>query len=67
MAGLGSTLSRFRDIGSGLYNALLGQLLSWARLNAMNAYDQSNDLFEAFLHQEKGVWTQVGPGLPEAA
>ena len=30
---------------SGLYNAFLGQSLSQARLNVMDAYDQSNDLF----------------------
>ena len=37
---------------SGLYNAFLGQSLSRARLNVMDAYDQSNDLFRGFLSKE---------------
>ena len=37
---------------SSLYNAFLGQSLSQARLNVMDAYDQSNDLFKGFLSNE---------------
>ena len=52
MAGLDSTLSKFSAVVSGLYNAFLGQSLSRARLNVINSYDQSNDLFKAFLSEE---------------
>ena len=52
MIGLDSALSRFSAAASGLYNAFLGQSLSRARLNVMDAYDQSNDLFNAFLSKE---------------
>ena len=52
MIGLDSTLSRFSAVVSGLYNAFLGQSLSRARLNVVDAYDQSNDLFKGFLSKE---------------
>lgn len=52
MTGLDSTLSRLSALVSGLYNAFLGQSLSQARLNVMDAYDQSNDLFRGFLSKE---------------
>ena len=52
MVGLGSSLSRLTAVVSGLYNAFLGQSLSRARLNVMDAYDQSNDLFKGFLSRE---------------
>jgi cyclopropane-fatty-acyl-phospholipid synthase len=52
MVGLDSTLSRLSAVVSGLYNAFLGQSLGRARLNVMNAYDQSNDLFQGFLSEE---------------
>ena len=52
MVGLDSTLSKFSAVVSGLYNAFLGQSLSRARLNVINSYDQSNDLFKAFLSKE---------------
>ena len=45
-------LSRFSSAISGLYNAFLGQSLSRAKLNVMDAYDQSNDLFKGFLSEE---------------
>jgi len=67
MSGLGSTLSRLRARVSGLYNAFVGQSLSRARLNAVNAYDQSNDLFEAFLSKEMmyscAFWSDEEGGL----
>lgn len=37
---------------SGLYNAFLGQSLGRAKLNVIEAYDQSNDLFQGFLSKE---------------
>ena len=52
MIGLDSTLSSLSATVSGLYNAFLGQSLSRARLNVMDAYDQSNDLFQGFLSKE---------------
>ncbi|KAJ3558617.1 hypothetical protein NM688_g816 [Phlebia brevispora] len=51
-SGLSSTFSRLGSIASGLSNALLGQTRSQARLNAISSYDQSNELFEAFLSKE---------------
>lgn len=67
MVGLGSTLSRFRAIVSGLQNAFLGQSLSRARVNAMVAYDQSNDLFKAFLSKDMmyscAFWSDEEGGL----
>ena len=67
MIDLGSTLSRLRAKFSGLYIAFLGQSLSRARLNAANAYDQSNDLFEAFLSKEMmyscALWSDEEGGL----
>ncbi|KAF9782351.1 Mycolic acid cyclopropane synthetase-domain-containing protein [Thelephora terrestris] len=52
MTGLDSTLSSLSAMVSGLYNAFLGQSPSRARLNVMDAYDQSNDLFKGFLSDE---------------
>ena len=52
MVGLDSTLSRLSAVASGLYNAFLGQSLSRAKLNVMDSYDQSNDLFKGFLSEE---------------
>ena len=52
MVGLDSTMSKFSAVVSGLYNAFLGQSLSRARLNVMDAYDQSNDLFKGFLSKD---------------
>ena len=52
---------------SGLYNAFLGQSLSRARLNVMDAYDQSNDLFKGFLSKEMmyscALWSDKEGGL----
>ena len=52
MAGLGSVLGKFSAVVSGLYNAFFGQSLTRAKLNVMDAYDQSNDLFKGFLSKE---------------
>lgn len=52
---------------SGFYNAFLGQSLSQARLNVMDAYDQSNDLFKGFLSKEMmyscALWSDEEGGL----
>jgi len=67
MTGLDSTLSRLSALVSGLYNAFLGQSLSQARLNVMDAYDQSNDLFKGFLSKEMmyscALWSDKEGGL----
>jgi cyclopropane-fatty-acyl-phospholipid synthase len=67
MIGLDSTLSRLSALVSGLYNAFLGQSLSQARLNVMDAYDQSNDLFKGFLSKEMmyscALWSEEEGGF----
>ena len=67
MIGLDSTLGRLSALISGLYNAFLGQTLSQARLNVMDAYDQSNDLFKGFLSNEMmyscALWSDEEGGL----
>lgn len=67
MVGLGSTLCRFTSALSGLYNAFFGQSLSQARLNVMDSYDQSNDLFKGFLSKEMmyscAFWSEEEGGL----
>ena len=67
MTGLDSALSKLSAMVSGLYNAFLGQSLSRARLNVMNAYDQSNDLFKGFLSKEMmyscALWSDEEGGL----
>ena len=67
MVGLDSKLSRLNAMVSGLYNAFLGQSLSRARLNVMDAYDQSNDLFKGFLSKEMmyscALWSDKEGGL----
>ena len=67
MTGLNSTLSKLSAMVSGLYNAFLGQSLSRARLNVINAYDQSNDLFKGFLSKEMmyscALWSDEEGGL----
>ena len=67
MIGLNSTLTRISAVVSGLYNAFLGQSLSQARLNVMDAYDQSNDLFKGFLSEEMmyscALWSDEEGGL----
>ncbi|KAF9464242.1 cyclopropane-fatty-acyl-phospholipid synthase [Collybia nuda] len=49
---LSSTVARVSSAISGLYNSFLGQTRSQARLNAIASYDQSNELFKAFLSKE---------------
>lgn len=49
---LSSAVSRISSAISALSNAFLGQTRSKARLNAIASYDQSNELFKAFLSKE---------------
>ncbi|KAG6918497.1 hypothetical protein DXG01_013857 [Tephrocybe rancida] len=49
---LSSVVARVSSAVSGLYNSFLGQTRSQARLNAIASYDQSNELFKAFLSAE---------------
>ncbi|KAF8885275.1 S-adenosyl-L-methionine-dependent methyltransferase [Mucidula mucida] len=49
---LSSTYSRITSTISGFYNSFLGQSKSNARLNVIASYDQSNELFKAFLSKE---------------
>ncbi|KAI0092483.1 Mycolic acid cyclopropane synthetase-domain-containing protein, partial [Irpex rosettiformis] len=49
---LSTRFSRFLSFVSSLANALFGQTKFQARLNAITSYDQSNDLFQAFLSKE---------------
>ncbi|KAI9572427.1 Mycolic acid cyclopropane synthetase-domain-containing protein [Boletus coccyginus] len=67
MDGLSSTISRITSAISGLSNAFLGQTRSRARLNAIASYDQSNELFKAFLSKEMmyscGLWSDAEGGV----
>lgn len=49
---LSSTVAKVSSAMSALYNNILGQTRSQARLNAIASYDQSNELFKAFLSKE---------------
>ncbi|KIY45166.1 putative cyclopropane fatty acid synthase [Fistulina hepatica ATCC 64428] len=49
---LSSIVSRISSTVSGFYNGLVGQSLTQARLNVIASYDQSNELFKAFLSNE---------------
>ncbi|KAF8131169.1 Mycolic acid cyclopropane synthetase-domain-containing protein [Boletus edulis] len=67
MDGFSSTFSRLTSAISGLSNAFLGQTRSRARLNAIASYDQSNELFKAFLSKEmmysSALWTDAEGGV----
>ncbi|KII95994.1 hypothetical protein PLICRDRAFT_48917 [Plicaturopsis crispa FD-325 SS-3] len=52
MRAISSTVGRLSSLVSGFSNAFRGQTRSQARLNAIASYDQSNELFKAFLSQE---------------
>ncbi|KAF8629587.1 hypothetical protein AX15_003334 [Amanita polypyramis BW_CC] len=64
---LSSTVQRVSAALSGLYNSFLGQTLSQARLNAISSYDQSNELFKAFLSKEMmyscALWSEAEGGV----
>ncbi|KAH9175186.1 hypothetical protein EDB89DRAFT_1904070 [Lactarius sanguifluus] len=52
MTSLNSVFKRLSSAVSGVYIALFGQTLTQARLNCITGYDQSNELFKAFLSKE---------------
>ncbi|KAI9448522.1 cyclopropane-fatty-acyl-phospholipid synthase [Lactarius indigo] len=52
MTSLNSVFKRLSSAASGVYIALFGQTLTQARLNCIVGYDQSNELFKAFLSKE---------------
>ncbi|EJF60808.1 cyclopropane-fatty-acyl-phospholipid synthase [Dichomitus squalens LYAD-421 SS1] len=52
MSALHSLFSRLTAAFSGIRNAFFGQTHSRARLNVIASYDQSNELFKAFLSKE---------------
>ncbi|KAF5346905.1 hypothetical protein D9758_010132 [Tetrapyrgos nigripes] len=64
---LSSTFSKISAAVSGLYNCFLGQTKSQARLNAIASYDQSNELFKAFLSHEMmyscALWSDAEGGV----
>ncbi|KAI5122125.1 hypothetical protein M0805_000773 [Coniferiporia weirii] len=67
MTGLSTSLSRLVSAISGLSNAFTGQTKSRARLNAIASYDQSNELFKAFLSKEMmystALWSEAEGGV----
>ncbi|PFH50564.1 hypothetical protein AMATHDRAFT_60838, partial [Amanita thiersii Skay4041] len=64
---LSSTVQRISSALSGLYNSFLGQTRSQSRLNAIASYDQSNELFKAFLSKEMmyscALWSEAEGGV----
>ncbi|KDQ65099.1 hypothetical protein JAAARDRAFT_202329 [Jaapia argillacea MUCL 33604] len=52
MASLSSSLASIASTFSSLFNAFFGQTKWRARANVIASYDQSNDLFKAFLSKE---------------
>ncbi|KAF5364385.1 hypothetical protein D9756_000898 [Leucocoprinus leucothites] len=64
---LSSTVAKVSSAISGVYNSFLGQTRSQARLNAIASYDQSNELFKAFLSKEMmyscALWTEAEGGV----
>ncbi|KXN84212.1 Cyclopropane-fatty-acyl-phospholipid synthase [Leucoagaricus sp. SymC.cos] len=64
---LSSTVAKVSSAISGVYNSFLGQTRSQARLNAIASYDQSNELFKAFLSKEMmyscALWSDAEGGV----
>lgn len=64
---LSSTVARISSAASSFYNSFLGQTRSQARLNAIASYDQSNELFKAFLSSEMmyscALWDDAEGGI----
>ncbi|KNZ75952.1 Cyclopropane-fatty-acyl-phospholipid synthase [Termitomyces sp. J132] len=62
-----SIVARASAAFSGFYNSFLGQTRSQARLNAIASYDQSNELFKAFLSDEMmyscALWSDAEGGV----
>ncbi|THH02984.1 hypothetical protein EW145_g6630 [Phellinidium pouzarii] len=67
MTGLSTILNKLVSALSGLSNAFTGQTKSRARLNAIASYDQSNELFKAFLSREMmystALWSDAEGGV----
>ncbi|KAK7688884.1 hypothetical protein QCA50_007575 [Cerrena zonata] len=67
MTGLSSVVGRLSSVLSGFTNAVFGQTRSQARLNAIASYDQSNELFKAFLSTEMmyscALWSDAEGGV----
>ncbi|EJD00825.1 cyclopropane fatty acid synthase [Fomitiporia mediterranea MF3/22] len=67
MSNLSSAINRIVSAISGLSNAFTGQTKSKARLNAIASYDQSNELFKAFLSKEMmystALWSDAEGGV----
>ncbi|KAI0346935.1 cyclopropane fatty acid synthase [Trametopsis cervina] len=67
ISSMSSILSRVLSFSSSLSNAIFGQTKFQARLNAIASYDQSNDLFQAFLSKEMmyscALWSSEEGGL----
>ncbi|THH30815.1 hypothetical protein EUX98_g3372 [Antrodiella citrinella] len=67
MVGLSSAVGRVSSVLSALSNAMFGQTRSQARLNAIASYDQSNELFKAFLSTEMmyscALWSEAEGGV----
>ncbi|KAG7446008.1 putative cyclopropane fatty acid synthase [Guyanagaster necrorhizus] len=64
---LSSTYTRITSTLSSFYNSFLGQTKSNARLNVIASYDQSNELFKAFLSSEMmyscALWDESEGGV----
>ncbi|KAF9004701.1 cyclopropane-fatty-acyl-phospholipid synthase [Cyathus striatus] len=64
---LSSTVAKISSAISSVYNSFLGQTRSQARLNAIASYDQSNELFKAFLSNEMmyscALWSDAEGGV----
>lgn len=67
LSNLSLTANRVISAFSGLSNAFTGQTKARARLNAIASYDQSNELFKAFLSKEMmystALWSEVEGGV----
>ncbi|CDO68537.1 hypothetical protein BN946_scf184998.g34 [Trametes cinnabarina] len=67
IASASSLYTRFLAAFSGLRNAFFGQTRSRARLNVIASYDQSNELFKAFLSKEMmyscALWDEEEGGV----
>ncbi|KAF9268395.1 cyclopropane-fatty-acyl-phospholipid synthase [Marasmius fiardii PR-910] len=64
---LSSTVARISSAVTGFSNRFMGQTKSQARLNAIASYDQSNELFKAFLSKEMmyscALWDDAEGGV----
>ncbi|KAI0699495.1 cyclopropane-fatty-acyl-phospholipid synthase [Cerioporus squamosus] len=67
MSAISSLYGRVAAAFSGLRNAFFGQTRSRARLNVIASYDQSNELFKAFLSKEMmyscALWSEEEGGV----